>query len=99
MKYIPTVNIHAAVEVIASASCSLSLLYLLTTGSIYRLIAPNSYIIALLWALVDKSSHIPRAKIYITNAIREKRKLREGTENNFQQIDSLLFIDIIIYFT
>ena len=51
MKYIPTINIHAAVEIVASASCSLSLLYLLTTGSIYRLIAPNSYIIALLWAL------------------------------------------------
>ena len=51
MKHIPTINIHAAVEIVASASCSLSLLYLLTTGSIYRLIAPNSYIIALLWAL------------------------------------------------
>ena len=33
MKYIPTINIHAAVEIVASASCSLSLLYLLTTGS------------------------------------------------------------------
>ncbi len=36
---------------------------------------------------VDKSEHIPRAKMYITNAIREKRKLREGTENNFEIFD------------
>ena len=42
MKYIPTINIHAAVEIVASASCSLSLLYLLTTGSIYRSLIPIS---------------------------------------------------------
>lgn len=46
---------------------------------------PNS--VDFIGVSIDEQSHIPRAKIYIANAIRAKRKLREGIENNFEIFD------------